>query len=60
MPALTPLREVALVFTRLGLTAFGGPAAHIAAMDDELVSRRRWLTRDEFADRFLASFGRRL
>lgn len=44
------LREVAAVFTRLGLTAFGGPAAHVAAMEDVVVTRRRWLTRDEFAD----------
>lgn len=44
------LLEVAAVFTRLGLTAFGGPAAHIAAMDDEVVTRRQWLSRDEFAD----------
>jgi chromate transporter len=50
MSSASPLREVAAVFTRLGLTAFGGPAAHIAAMDDELVTRRRWLSRDEFAD----------
>ena len=50
MSSASALREVAEVFTRLGLTAFGGPAAHIAAMDDELVTRRRWLSRDEFAD----------
>lgn len=43
-------REVAAVFLRLGLTAFGGPAAHIAAMEDELVTRRRWLSRDAFVD----------
>lgn len=45
-----PLAEVAAVFTRLGVTAFGGPAAHIAAMEDELVTKRAWVTRDEFAD----------
>jgi chromate transporter len=44
------LAEVAAVFTRLGVTAFGGPAAHIAAMEDELVVKRAWVTRDEFAD----------
>lgn len=44
------LVEVAVVFTRLGLTAFGGPAAHVAAMEDELVSKRAWVTRDAFAD----------
>jgi chromate transporter len=38
------------VFLRLGATAFGGPAAHIAMMDDELVRRRGWLGRDEFLD----------
>lgn len=32
------------------MTAFGGPAAHIAMMEDEVVSRRRWLTRAEFLD----------
>ncbi|RKI02018.1 chromate efflux transporter [Corallococcus sp. AB038B] len=44
------LGEVARVFLRLGLTAFGGPAAHIAMMEDELVRRRRWLPREEFLD----------
>ncbi|HKI32663.1 MAG TPA: chromate efflux transporter [Gemmataceae bacterium] len=44
------LAEVALVFLRLGLTAFGGPAAHVALMEDEFVRRRRWLTRDKFLD----------
>lgn len=38
------------MFTRLGLTAFGGPAAHVAAMEDELVTKRAWVSRDEFAD----------
>ncbi|MGZ3460464.1 MAG: chromate efflux transporter [Archangium sp.] len=44
------LRELALLFLRLGTTAFGGPAAHIAMMEDEVVRRRQWLTRDEFLD----------
>ncbi len=44
------LRELAAVFLRLGLTAFGGPAAHIAMMEDEAVVRRRWLTRERFLD----------
>jgi chromate transporter len=48
--AVSPFREVAQLFLRLGLTAFGGPAAHIAAMEDEVVTRRAWLSRDEFAD----------
>jgi chromate transporter len=38
------------MFVRLGLTAFGGPLAHIAAMEDEVVTRRQWVTREEFAD----------
>jgi chromate transporter len=46
----TALREVAAVFLRLGTTAFGGPAAHIAMMEDEVVRRRRWLTREQFLD----------
>ena len=42
--------EVAALFLRLGLTAFGGPAAHIAMMEDEVVHRRKWLDRQEFLD----------
>lgn len=45
-----PLREVAGLFLRLGATSFGGPAAHIAFMEDEVVRRRGWLTRAEFLD----------
>jgi chromate transporter len=46
----TRLREVALVFLRLGFTAFGGPAAHVAMMEDEVVTRRRWIDRQHFLD----------
>jgi len=38
------VRDVVLFFLRLGLTAFGGPAAHIAMMEQEVVRRRAWLT----------------
>ena len=48
--AVAPLRELATLFLRLGTTAFGGPAAHIAMMRDEVVDRRRWLTDKEFLD----------
>jgi len=44
------LREVAWLFLKLGATAFGGPAAHIAMMEDEVVRRRHWLTREQFLD----------
>lgn len=44
------LREVALLFLKLGFTAFGGPAAHLGMMHDEVVKRRRWLTDQEFLD----------
>jgi chromate transporter len=44
------LGELALLFLRLGLTAFGGPAAHVALMEDEVVRRRGWLSREEFLD----------
>lgn len=43
-------REVALLFLRLGCTAFGGPAAHIALMRQEVVVRRRWLSDRQFLD----------
>jgi chromate transporter len=44
------LREVAGLFTRLGFIAFGGPAAHIALMHDEVVVRRKWVREQEFLD----------
>ncbi len=44
------LKEVALYFLRLGATAFGGPAAHIAMMRDEAVVRRKWMPDQRFLD----------
>ncbi len=49
-PRATRLLEIARLFLKLGFTAFGGPAAHIALMHDEIVTRRRWLTDAEFLD----------
>jgi chromate transporter len=44
------LGEVVAVFARLGLTAFGGPAAHVALQEDECVRRRGWLDHRRFLD----------
>jgi chromate transporter len=44
------LGELARLFLRLGTTAMGGPAAHIAMMEDEVVRRRKWVTREHFLD----------
>jgi len=44
------LREVAALFLKLGVIAFGGPAAHIAMMRKELVERRGWLSDQRFLD----------
>jgi chromate transporter len=45
-----PVWELARLFLRLGATAFGGPAAHIVFMEQEVVARRGWMTRQEFLD----------
>ena len=50
-----PLRELAALGLRLGATAFGGPAAHIAMLEDEVVRRRGWITRERFLDLVSAS-----
>ena len=44
------LLEVAALFLKLGMTAFGGPAAHIALIHDETVKQRKWLSDQEFLD----------
>lgn len=49
------VREVASLFLRMGFTAFGGPAAHIAMFRDEVVVRRKWVTDQEFLDLLAAT-----
>ncbi|MBE9178041.1 chromate transporter [Oculatella sp. LEGE 06141] len=44
------LNELAQVFLKLGAIAFGGPAAHIAMMDDEIIKRRQWMSREKLLD----------
>jgi len=44
------LKEIAKLFLKLGTTAFGGPAAHIAMMRQEVVIKKKWLTEQHFLD----------
>jgi len=44
------LKELALLFFKLGIIAFGGPAAHIALMQEEFVHKKKWLSQDKFLD----------
>ncbi|MGB6641310.1 MAG: chromate transporter, partial [Thermoanaerobaculia bacterium] len=43
--SLAGLRETARFFLKMGLVAFGGPSAHIAMLEDEVVTRRQWMSR---------------
>jgi chromate transporter len=52
---VSAVSEIAAAFLRLGLTAFGGPAAHVALMERELVDKRGWLTRDELVELYGAA-----
>ncbi|WP_020526203.1 chromate efflux transporter [Flexithrix dorotheae] len=47
---LKKIKEVFFVFIKLGCIAFGGPAAHIAMMEEELVNKRKWMTHQHFLD----------
>ena len=44
------LKEIAQLFFKLGCISFGGPAAHIAMMEDEVVKKRKWMTHEHFLD----------
>lgn len=50
MPEQSKLREVALTFLKLGCISFGGPAAHIALMEQEIVAKKQWINRAHFVD----------
>ena len=50
MTPVAELRALATLFLRLGVLGFGGPAAHVAMMRDEVVRRRRWVSDEEFLD----------
>jgi len=54
-PTSVRLKQITLSFLRLGTTAFGGPAAHIAMMEEEFVRRRAWVSHAEFLDMLGAS-----
>src|SRR5687768_6591598 len=47
---MSRLKELALLFTKLGLIGFGGPAVHIAMMEDEVVQKKKWMSREHFLD----------
>lgn len=50
MQEKSKLREIAQLFFKLGCIAFGGPAAHIAMMEDEVVKKRKWMNKEHFLD----------
>lgn len=56
LPQPGAVREVARLFLKLGTIAFGGPAAHIAMMEEEVVRRLRWLDRHQFLDLLGATY----
>ena len=50
MEKQTSIKEIAQLFLKLGIIGFGGPAAHIAMMQDEVVRKRKWLSEQHFLD----------
>jgi chromate transporter len=52
---VTRVAEVAALFFKLGAISFGGPAAHIALMEQEVVVKRGWLSREHFLDLLAAT-----
>jgi chromate transporter len=49
-PSPVPLGKIALLFLKIGILGFGGPAAHIAMMEEEVVKRRDWMDKESFLD----------
>jgi chromate transporter len=49
------LKEIAVIFLKLGISAFGGPSAHIAMMQEQIVRKKGWLTQEEFLDLIAAA-----
>lgn len=54
-PGNKTLKELAKLFLKLGTIGFGGPAAHIAMMQDEVVYKRKWMDEQHFLDLFGAT-----
>ena len=52
---ISKLRELAFLFLRLGTVSFGGPAVHIAMMEQEFVRKRGWMSKDHFLDLYGAT-----
>jgi chromate transporter len=50
MAQTASLSDIAKLFLKLGIIGFGGPAAHIAMMQDEVVTKRKWMTSQHFLD----------
>lgn len=47
---MTSLKELAKVFLKLGIIGFGGPAAHISMMQNEVVTKKKWMSEKHFLD----------
>ncbi|MBN2605147.1 MAG: chromate transporter [Bacilli bacterium] len=50
MMHISTYKEVFFVFLKMGFTAFGGPAAHVGMMEQELIEKRSWVSKQEFLD----------
>jgi chromate transporter len=50
MEESSKLKDIAKLFLKIGIIGFGGPAAHIAMMQDEVVTKKKWLTEQHFLD----------